>query len=184
MAIRRLPYRNLDALIIRNLSTIEYDKALSALAILKPCKARGYLTKDDLRTVARWKSSRAIRHIEANSPLKIRTLTTKAFATANEESRLKFLDELKGVSIPMASAILMLTDPKRYPVIDIRAWQVLHSMGAVAENVKGTGIRCSQWVKYLKIVRHYAKKHKVKARDIDRTLFQVHAKHQVGRLYP
>jgi len=39
----------------------------------------------------------------------------------------------KGVSVPMASALLTLLDPKRYGVIDIRIWQLLHRMGTSEE---------------------------------------------------
>jgi multidrug efflux pump subunit AcrB len=183
MTIDRLPYRNMDILIKQNLSTVEHDKALRAIAALRSCKARGFLTKTDLRMVAKWKAPRAIRHIERNTPAMVKKLTSEAFATTNEKAKLEILDKLKGVSVPMASAILMLTDPKRYPVIDIRTWQILHIMGEVAENTKGTGLRSSQWETYLSIVRHYAKKYKVTARDIDRTLFQAHLNQQVGNLY-
>jgi hypothetical protein len=37
---------------------------------------------------------------------------------------------LDGVSVPVASAILTLLDPRRYGVLDIRAWQMLSMLGA------------------------------------------------------
>jgi hypothetical protein len=42
----------------------------------------------------------------------------------------------KGVSVPMASALLTLLDPKRYGVIDIRVWQLLHRMGTSEEGYR------------------------------------------------
>jgi hypothetical protein len=36
----------------------------------------------------------------------------------------------------MASALLTLLDPKRYGVIDIRVWQLLHRMGTSEEGYR------------------------------------------------
>ena len=78
-----------------------------------------------------WKSPRAIHYVRSNSPTSVRAATRKALTTRSERRRLEALVQLQGVSIPMASAILMLLDPKRYGVIDIRVWQLLHEVGAV-----------------------------------------------------
>lgn len=83
----------------------------------------------------------------------------------------------------MASAILMLTNPNRYGVIDIRVWQLLYKLGSVNKNPQGSGFDFKQWYRYLMIIRYYAKKHKVRARDIERTLFKIHKKYQKGTLY-
>jgi hypothetical protein len=133
--------------------------------------------------VGRWKSPRTIRYIEANSAATIKSLSAKAFNTRSERARIMFLTELSGVAIPMASAILMLTNPTRYPVIDIRVWQVLYVLRSVTKNAKGVGFDFNNWYQYLCIIRYYAKKFKVRARDIERTLFIAHQKYQIGRLY-
>jgi len=83
----------------------------------------------------------------------------------------------------MASAILMLTNPKKYGVIDIRVWQLLYAIGTVKTNPKGLNFSFQEWYRYLKIIQYFAKKYKVKARDIERTLFQVHKLYQDGLLY-
>ena len=44
---------------------------------------------------------------------------------------------LDGVSVPVASAILTLLDPRRYGVLDIRAWQLLYAMQGVDANPAG-----------------------------------------------
>ena len=97
--------------------------------------------------------------------------------------KIKELIELKGVSIPMASSILMLTNPKRYGVIDIRVWEVLLKIGAVNTNMKGVSFNFKEWYRYLMIIRFFADKFKVSARDIERTLFIVHQENQDGLLY-
>jgi hypothetical protein len=83
----------------------------------------------------------------------------------------------------MASAILMFVDPRRYGVIDIRAWQLLHAMGAVRKKPAGIGFDFRNWYQFLMIVRHFAQEFDVKARDIERTLFYAHQEYQKGRLY-
>jgi hypothetical protein len=84
----------------------------------------------------------------------------------------------------MASALLMLIDPRRYGVIDIRVWQLLHKIGTVTKNEGGIGFNFDHWYQFLMVLRHFARKLGVKARDIERTLFFVHREYQTGRLYP
>ena len=83
----------------------------------------------------------------------------------------------------MASSILMLTNPNRYGVIDIRVWQLLFKMGSVTRNPEGIGFDFKQWYRYLMIIRHFANKYGVGARDVERTLFRVHARYQEATLY-
>src|SRR5437763_1456330 len=82
----------------------------------------------DLQAVCYWKSPRAIHHIRANSAALIRSATRAAFMTRSEWLRLEHPTRLKGVSLPMASARLMLIDATRYGVPDIRVWQLLYEL--------------------------------------------------------
>ena len=106
-----------------------------------------------------------------------------ALRTRSERIRLQALLSLRGVSVPMASAILTLLCPRRYGVIDIRVWQLLHGVGAVTRKPNGVGFTYDHWNEFLSIVRSFAKKRGVKARDIERALFEAHRHHQKGRLY-
>lgn len=83
----------------------------------------------------------------------------------------------------MASAILMLLDPRRYGVIDIRVWQLLHAVGTVTKKPKGVGFSFANWYQFLMIIRHFAREFRVKARDVERALFLAHRDHQKGTLY-
>jgi hypothetical protein len=83
----------------------------------------------------------------------------------------------------MASSVLMLANPNRYGVIDIRVWQLLHAMGTVKTNADGIGFDFKQWYQFLMIIRSFAKKYRVSPRDIERTLFNVHGRYQKGTLY-
>jgi hypothetical protein len=183
MALKKLPYKRLQHLIGIHLSTREHPSTQKTVDELFIAKRRGYLTKPELVKICRWKSPRAIKHIQRNHAKTIKKITQSAFATRNEQKKLSLLTSLYGVSIPMASSILMLTNPVRYGVIDIRVWQLLYVMGTVNTNAEGLSFDFKQWYRYLMILRQYAKKYKVGARDIERTLFNVHCLYQKGTLY-
>lgn len=183
MALKKLPYKRLQHLIGLHLSTKEYSDTQKIINELSIARERGYLTKPELVKVCRWKSPRVIKHIQRNRADAIKKITKEAFATRSEKMKLSLLTELYGVSVPMASSILMLTNPARYGVIDIRVWELLYEMGAVKSNADGMGFNFKQWYRYLMIIRYFAKKYKVTARDIERTLFNVHRLYQKGTLY-
>ena len=183
MALAKLPYRRLQHLVGLHLSTTEDPATELLIHELSAAKRRGYLTKPELAKICRWKSARAIRHVRRNSAASIRKTSREAFRARSEQKKLSLLTSLHGVSIPMASAILMLTNPSRYGVIDIRVWQLLFKMGSVSSNPDGTGFDFKQWYRFLMIIRHFARKYKVNARDVERTLFNVHSRYQKGLLY-
>ena len=75
---------------------------------LRVARKRGYVTAAELEAVCYWKSPRAIQYIRSNSPARVRATTRSALATRSERRRLEAPRQLKGVSVPMASALLML----------------------------------------------------------------------------
>lgn len=182
MALKKLPYRSVEPL-VRSFLSDDSEEALTLVRKLRLVRARGYLTPSELEDVCRWKAPRVMRHIKANSPALIRSATKQALGTRSERQRLDALLELRGVGVPMASAILMLVDPRRYGVIDIRVWQVLHAIGTVKTNPKGVGFRFQQWYQYLCVIRHVSKRLGVRARDVEWALFHAHKCYQVGNLY-
>jgi hypothetical protein len=183
VALKRRRYGSLSSLVRRHLSVEEDERTTLLSRKLRAAKRRGYLTRGELAAVCRWKSARAINRIRANNHHRLRAATSAALATRSEQGRLEALLQLKGVSVPMASAILMLLDPMRYGVIDIRVWQLLYDVGAVSENPRGTAFSLENWLQFLAILRRLSSRFHVNARDIERTLFYVHRANQEGRLY-
>jgi hypothetical protein len=183
MGLKPLPYRKLEALVRDYLPAHEMDDTTTLIVELRPARERGYLTPAELERVCRWKSPRALQYIRSNTGPRVRRATKRALATRSERKRLEALLELRGVSVPMASAVLMLLEPKRYGVIDIRVWQLLYAMGSVTTRRGGVGFSFANWHQFLMILRYLAKKFGVKARDIERALFLAHKAHQNGRLY-
>ena len=183
MALKKLPYRKVGVLLTRYLSTEEDAETVALIRELRQARVRGYLTRNELEKVCRWKSARAIHLIKSNSIARIRTATRRALATKSERRRIEALMTLDGVSVPMASAILMLLQPRRYGVIDIRVWQLLYAIGAVTKKSSGVGFNFNNWYQFLMIIRYFAKKLGVGARDIERSLFLAHREFQKGTLY-
>jgi hypothetical protein len=96
---------------------------------------------------------------------------------------MELLIALPGVSVATASAILTLIDPQRYGVLDIRCWQLLFHIRAVAGNARGRAFTVSQWERYLTRLRAHARALGVSARVVEYTLSHCHRKLQRGRLY-
>jgi hypothetical protein len=102
----------------------------SAVESLVPAiRRRGYLTRRDLIAICRWKSPRAIRRVESNSPARIRRTTASALAARDEAERIAPLLELAGVGYPTASVILHFCHRDAAPILDVRALWALGLRG-------------------------------------------------------
>jgi len=178
----RVPYRSVAALLRREL--VQEDPATAALMReLAEVRRRGWFTRGELLRMCRWKSPRVRRHYAANRPAAVRRISRAALAARSEETRLELLTRLRGVSVPTASAVLTLIDPRRYGVLDIRAWQLLFGLGSVDRKPAGRGFTLRDWLEYLGELRRHARRLGVTARAVEYTLFQCHRKFQKGRLY-
>ena len=105
-----------------------YDYAnedTEVLGFRKEILRQGYMTKDQLRTVARWKSVRSAGRVENNSEDYVKEVTKFAFAANSERLRIELLTLLDGVRWPTASVLLHFFHQDPYPIIDFRAlWTV------------------------------------------------------------
>jgi hypothetical protein len=133
--------------------------------------------------MCRWKSPRPLKYYSLNSDDRIRTVSGEVLATQSEERRTELLTNLKGVSIPVASAILMLTDPTNYGVIDVRAWQLLYLYGSVRTMPASNKFSVANWCTYLAKIRYFARDWDATARQIEHTLYEYHKTIQEGTLY-
>lgn len=183
MALRRVRRVRLEPLVRAHLVT-DRDESVRRLASrLRRARRRRHLTPLDLEAICRWKSPRAIWQVRSNSRAAVRAATSRALRARDERARVEALIELRGVSIPMASAVLTLLYPRRYGVIDIRVWQLLHALGRVSDRAGGVGLRVAHWLEFLAVLRPLAWALGVTVRRAERTLFDIHRARQVGRLY-
>ena len=183
MPLRRLRYATLDALLRRELVREEHPATAALIEDLVGVRARGAFTRGEFTRMCRWKSPRARRLWEANSAARVRAVSRAALATRSERRRMELLTSLRGVGVPIASAILTLIDPRRYGVLDIRAWQLLFAIRSVSANQRGQGFTITQWEQYLSALRRHARSLGVSARTVEYTLFRCHRKFQQGPLY-
>lgn len=181
--VEKPSYAKVAKVVRKYLLTEEWEDTAEVIRQMRAARKRGYLTLAELEVVCRWKSPRAIRYIRSNTAADIRSATRKALGTRSERRRLEALTSLHGVSVPMASAALTLVEPRRYGVVDIRVWQMLHALGAVTKNRAGVGFNFSHWYQFLTMLRYFAARHRVKARDVERALFLAHKDRQKGTLY-
>lgn len=149
MSLNQLPYDRALPLVRANLCFDETPKTTALIRELREARRRGYLRPRELEAICRWKSPRAIKLIRSNTAHAVRSVTRAVLATRSERQKLETLTQLSGVSRPMASAVLMLLDPKRYGVTDIRVWELLHTLGTVTKNPRGKGFGFNNWYQYL-----------------------------------
>jgi hypothetical protein len=183
MPVKDLPYNTLEPLVKKYLSTEEWEGTVILMKEFRSVKKNGFLTKEELIKVCYWKSPRAIKYIKSNRADAIKKITGIALGSRNEHEKIAELVKLKGVSIPMASSILTLVNPKQYGVMDIRVWQLLYQTGIATTNQKGTAFKIEEWLLFLNTLRHFAGMMNVTVRDVERTLFLIHKKFQEGLLY-
>jgi hypothetical protein len=179
-AVRR---RSVVALLRRELVTEEDPGTSALMARVRAARRRGFISRAEFLAMCRWKSPRALHHYQRNAEASVREASRLALATRSERRRIEHLISLDGVSVPVASAILTLLDPRRYGVLDIRAWQMLYTMRGVDANPAGRGFSVGQWLSYLETLRSHARRLRASARAVEYTLFLCHRKRQRGRLY-
>jgi thermostable 8-oxoguanine DNA glycosylase len=159
------------------------DPSEDLISKLSHIKQRAYFDKPEFLEMCSWKSPRPRHLYQSNSSADIRRVSIKLFAAECEKQKVELLTSLKGVGVPTASAILTLTDPQDYGVIDIRVWQLLYQYGAVATRPSGVGFSTENWLEFLERLRYWARKFNVTVRDVERALFEHHKEHQSGGLY-
>ena len=107
-----------------NLYDKDYDKPIEDIA--PTVRENRYLTADDLLELDKWKlkTGRNQHNIEKNEKQQVgivEDLTELAFSAKTELGRLRCLFALKGVQLPVGSAILHWFHEDDYPIWDPRA---------------------------------------------------------------
>lgn len=176
-------FTSLRELIERQLLKTEHPVVLHLMQALEHVKKDGFFTKSEFLRMCMWKSPRPQRHFMANSEDLIISISQQVFVTTCEAARIDLLTNLRGVGIPVASAILTLTNPRTYGVLDTRVWQLLYLYKTVSVKPLGTNFSTEDWLKYIEELRRWANEFNVSARAIERTLYEYHKKLQTGTLY-
>ncbi|MDX2077162.1 MAG: hypothetical protein SFZ02_12075 [bacterium] len=179
-------YDNILTLLEKELVTNDDHPTSVLINSLAPVHKKGYFTQYEFLEMCKWKEprQRKRKYWQANTEEEVKMFSTKAFSTQDEARRILTLCRLKGVGVPVASAILTLTNPTNYGVIDIRVWQVLYTYNEVDYDKDGENIKALHWLDYLEKIRDWANQFNTSARLIEQTLFKHHEKILIGPLYP
>lgn len=169
--------------IIKTIKDHEDKTTLRLFKDLEHIHKQGYLAKEQLVKILRWKSPRPLKHYESNTETEIQEITKQSFETKNEKIRIHILTALNGVNYPGASAILMFYDRVNYPVIDIRVWQQLYNAQMVNSNPKGQNFSLDQWINYISIIRKIANNLGISARQVEKRIFDYDRQTRKTKLY-
>ncbi len=152
-----------------------FEEELEQLDALPELFSNGKWTQDDLEWIIKWKVGTAfekptLRHIRSNSDEQIRQAIETAVNARTVGDKVNALTSIKGVGVPVASAILLFINPNRYTVIDVRAWGALHEMGYVDQELSDNP-SVEEYLIYLGSCWTLANEYDVSLRTLDMALW-------------
>jgi hypothetical protein len=145
------------------------DESVNTLKV--PVQNKGYLTREELGKVARWKAARNAPRILRNTEKEVEEITRLSLAANGERVRIESLLILTGVGWPMASVILHFFHKDPYPILDFRA---LWSAGLTMPSQYSFPF----WWSYVEYCRGLARREKIDMRTLDRALWQYSKENQ------
>lgn len=173
------PFKNKEqilSLIKRADDFNETKQLIDYLEKQKQLRTPFYLTSKEFDRILKWKLrnqyGRQIKLRQLNTDRIITDITKCAFSITHSnfeyeaELKIKILTSLKGVEIPVASAILTLCYPDKYGVIDFRNWRFLFG-------IKKNNFTINDYKKYLYKVNQLAKGYAVTPQQIDMAIWQL-----------
>lgn len=153
----------------------EADSEFKKLAKFgREARRRGYFTKEEFLKVCRWKSSMRMDLCRLNSAASVIACTKAALAATDSKQQITVLLRLDGVAVPRASALLAVSNPKAFGVIDVRAWQCLHSAGLVDSNSAGKNLSPTNWATYVEVLKKLAEENATTPRLVELALYKCH----------
>jgi len=140
---------------------------------------QGYLNSLTYHTVLDWKlrrqRNRTERHRDNNPEDLIRELTGTFWRVSHPDAekemeiKLKVLMAIPGTGLGVASAILTLSTPENFAVIDFRNWRVLY-------NEIKRNFTLTEYKKYLKEIRRFALQAECDVQEVDYLLWKEYEK--------
>lgn len=149
--------------------TYELESSLEEL--IPTVHRQGFLTKEQLLTLGRWKSSRISDHLVKNSEELVQETTALALVTKSVRLAPQILMALDGVGLPMASTLLHWCHKDPFPILDFRA---LWSLGIEMPGSYSLAF----WESYVTQWREVQTEWGCDKRELDRALWQYSKEHQ------
>jgi hypothetical protein len=155
---------------------VAFDEEEHHLGILPLSFREGSWTQDDLEWIIRWKSQRAAGYFDDNDPELVADTVAEAVEAQGPASKIDILRELRGVEVPMASAILVFMDPEAYTVLDERAWNTLNRAGFLEDSIPGHP-KTADYLRYLGVCHSLSQELDISLRTLDRALWAIGIEH-------
>lgn len=125
----------------------------------------GQFTRENLREIFEWKTGgRGRSRLAQNNNQEIADALHSATDAKTDRVAIAVLLGLRGVHIPVASAILTAIFPERFTIIDFRALEAL--------GIRKSSITLEFYLQYLNECRQLAHQNTVSLRTLDRALWQ------------
>lgn len=148
-----------------------YELEASLEKLIPTVHRQGFLTKEQLLTLGRWKSNRITHHLVKNREELVQETTALALATKSVRLAPQILMAMDGVGLPVASALLHWFHKDVFPILDFRA---LWSLGIEMPRVYSLGF----WESYVTQWREVQTEWGCDKRELDRALWQYSKEHQ------
>jgi len=158
-------------------SSTDLDETISLkkkFANLRLTRKPFYLTYSEFDEILKWKLrsqyGRQQGARKANTEKIIQSVTGLALNIYHEDKdyemqlRIDILSSIRGVGVPVASAVLALIFPDDYSVIDFRVWRQVFGY-------KKNSFTISDYKKYLKILRNFSKKLGWPVQEVDMAIW-------------
>ncbi len=143
------------------------DLKKEVIGRVKPDTLKGYLCKTELLQMAQWKSHYTPSKIDKNPAGLIEDVTGEAFSIDDDWEKLqKLSNELTGVRESVASVILHLYDPMKYPILD------KHALNSIGIDNSQVNYDETLWGEYINLCRVEAERYDVSMRTLDRALYK------------
>lgn len=147
----------------------------------KKYREQGYLTQEQLYSIAYESSTRSAYHVKKNPEERCREVTGNVLEVEGDFSKITLLCGLKGFKAPTASCILAAMDSKKHAVVDTRVWASLERKGHFNERKETFGPE--DYVRMIKPIREIAKKTGFSAAEIGYALFAYDYRVREGTLH-
>lgn len=137
------------------------DAPEDVLVIIDHFRGKGIVTqisRDELHRIAKTKSPRRAKLIFENSEESVENISRCALAEKDPLVQMNVLCALRGVQVPIGSAVLSWIKPTNWAVIDRFAWEALRERRLVSGCESGNGFTANHWLEYMSRVRQLAKK--------------------------
>jgi hypothetical protein len=131
------------------------------------------LTAFDFYAIITWKANRTktiVRDGLASRNLSPTELMNRVRNIPDDPGKLQALDDVPGIGIPIASAILTVFYPKRFTVLDFRAWETLYDLKRVSSKTLPGDVE-GYFKKYLPECQRLASDWKMSLRELDVALW-------------